>query len=647
MKKKRLWISTLLVCFSLSVMGCSKVEKDIPELMEPVGIVIDTVEVQRGNLEDVTLLNGTVVPHVEALCFTEDGILEEMCVKVGDVVSKGQVLAVISQETLEEEIHQLEQEIQDIVKRGEFADRQTEAEIRAEKLELELIWENGELHQWKSGNGLIDYNIRYFENESRALKFQQTKELRELELSEKRKRLSQLKAKVGNQKILAPFTGQVVYAGEYEQGSKVKGFETVICLADETRLKVVSEFIAENDVKNAEQIFCRIGNREYALEYLPYTTEEYLELVFAGGKVDTRFQVAAGEGEITSGQYAAVFHVADRRENVLYLPNHALYQDGEGTYVYKMAGGQRVKTRIKTGIQTTNHTEIVAGLTEGEEIYVEEVLKTADQNADTVKKNGYTEEKTGSAEVVYLEYKNLAWDNGQDSIREILVRKGQKVKAGEVLAVFDVSEKKSELEALKLQLKRKQEDLLKESEKRKMAIEKAKEYAIYHYKYRELDIENFKIAKQQAQYEQYVYEAEKEIAKLQEQLSKLQDKQKKNQITAPFDGVIDWVAGYNPGDPAVAGSPLIRMYSIEYPVFEAAEVSDGLRYNMEVDVEISFGNKKESYKGRVISTQAILPKDVTQKKLLIQLEESIGDREITGRITYRSTAEEGQNLVIE
>ena len=637
-----------MVCLGLSVSGCGEQEKDIPTLMEPVGVEIDTEEVKRGDLEDLSWYAGTVVPHVESLCFTEDGVMETVYVQVGEFVTKGQVLAKVSQESLEEEIKNLEQQIQDMVKKGEYNDRQTQAQIKAEDLELELMFEKGEAYQWKHGITLLDYNIRYFENEVKKLSFEQSKELRDFELAHMRRQLKQLKAQVGNQKILAPFDGQVVFVADYSKGNRVPGFETVICLADESRLNIVSEFISESDLLSAEEIYCKIGDKEYPLEYIPYTTEEYLKMVLSGKNMETRFQIEAQDGEIASGQYAAVVKVEESKEDVLYIPNHSLYQDGQGKYVYKIEDGERVRSYIHTGLETGIYTEVEEGLAEGDVIYTKELLKTqsANQKTVTLENSEFVREKSGSVQVAYLKTEELAWDTSKDTIAEILVKRGQEVKAGEVLAVFDVPERKSEMESLKLQLKRKQEDFEKSSAEKYKAIEEAKEYAIYHYMYRELEVANLKIEKQQAQYEQYLYEATKEIDKLKEQIKELEKELKENSLVAPFDGVIDWVAFYNPGDPTVAGSPLIRMYSTEYIVFEADESSDGLRFNMDVEVEISYRNKKTTYEGRVISAQAILPDDVTQKKLVIQLNDPINPKEISGNVLYHADIDVLQDVIV-
>ena len=648
MKKNRWWLGTLMVCLGLSVSGCGEQEKDVPPLMEPVGVEIDTEEVKKGDLEDLSWYAGTVVPHVESLCFTEDGVMETVYVHVGDFVTKGQVLAEVSQESLEKEIQNLEQQIRDLVKKGEFSDRQMQAQIRAEDLELELMWEKGEAYQWKHGTTIIDYNIRYFENEAKKLSFEQSKELREFELSHKRSQLKQLKAQMGSQKILAPFDGQVVYVGDYSKGNRVAGFETVICLADERRLNIVSDFISESDLVSAEELYCKIGDKEYPLEYIPYTTEEYLKMVLSGKNMETRFLVEAEAGEIVSGQYAAVIKVEESREDVLYIPSHALYQDGQGKYVYKIEEGERVRNYIQTGLDNGIYTEVAEGLAEGDVIYTKELLKTqsANQNSVTLTRGEFVREKTGSVQVNYLKTEELSWDTSKDTITDIPVKRGQEVKAGEVLAVFDVPEKRSEMESLKLQLKRKQEDFAKSSAEKYKAIEEAKEYAIYHYMYRELEVANLKIEKQQAQYEQYLYEATNEIEKLKEQIKELEKELKENCLVAPFDGVIDWVAFYNPGDPTVTGSSLIRMYSTEYIVFETDESSDGLRYNMDVEVEISYRNKKTVYEGRVIAAQAILPDDVTQKKLVIRLNEAVNPKEISGNISYHADVDVLQDVIV-
>ena len=70
------------------------------------------------------------------------------------------------------------------------------------------------------------------------------------------------------------------------------------------------------------------------------------------------------------GQFAAVFLEQAARQDVLTVPVNALYQDGDGWYVYRMEAGRRVRQTVSVGLVTDTQGEILAGLTEGETVYV-------------------------------------------------------------------------------------------------------------------------------------------------------------------------------------------------------------------------------------------------------------------------------------
>lgn len=67
---------------------------------------------------------------------------------------------------------------------------------------------------------------------------------------------------------------------------------------------------------------------------------------------------------------AAVDIVVDRKEAALLVPSRALRRDREGRYVEELRGGVPVRVPVVTGLSSTQYTEVLEGLEEGQEIVV-------------------------------------------------------------------------------------------------------------------------------------------------------------------------------------------------------------------------------------------------------------------------------------
>ena len=368
MKKYLCHILILMMLAGLT--GCAEEEKNIPELLEPVGVQVDTAIVKKGDMSDVEVYVAEVMPYVEGLYFTESGYVGEVHVAVGDMVSKGQVLVSLDEEKLDEQIAALEKEIANTKTLGELSDQKAAADIKATGIELEMMWKTGEVFQWKSGPSLLDYNIKYVEKQKKELTLEQNRELRQLELQEKQRQLKILKEKKGSNKLIAPFDGRVVYVTEFDVRGSIREYNTIICLADESRLRLVSDYIAESEINRADKVYAHVMDKDYDITYQPYSSEEYVEMVLAGEELQTIFDFDEPDETLESGQYAVLFMHYNCREDALIIPSNALYKDSNGQCVYLIENDQRIRQSVKVGAVSDVSVEILEGLKEGDVVYV-------------------------------------------------------------------------------------------------------------------------------------------------------------------------------------------------------------------------------------------------------------------------------------
>jgi membrane fusion protein (multidrug efflux system) len=76
--------------------------------------------------------------------------------------------------------------------------------------------------------------------------------------------------------------------------------------------------------------------------------------------------------------------VLDTRENALLVPEQALVPQGKDSFVYRLAGGKAVLTKIEMGLRRPGEVEIRSGLSAGDTIIVDGQLRLRDGTPVTV-----------------------------------------------------------------------------------------------------------------------------------------------------------------------------------------------------------------------------------------------------------------------
>lgn len=235
----------------------------------------------------------------------------------------------------------------------------------------------------------------------------------------------------------------------------------------------------------------------------------------------------------------------------------------------------------------------------------------------------YVMTSTGSVSMEFPTPVDLCWETSGTTMKEILVERGQEVKAGDVLMTFEIESDKIKLEEMELQLLRKKEDYTRKKDAQEVELEKARTKAeeienSYSYRVAVLNVE-----KQQIAYERYVYETEKAIAALEEQIAEYKELISNNKLVAPFDGMIGSISYASEGDDVVVGERLISMYRTDEILLKVKNADGKLRYNMDVTIKMPNQTSGKVYAGHVISAPNILPSSVNQDYALIALDEEL------------------------
>ena len=250
--------------------------------------------------------------------------------------------------------------------------------------------------------------------------------------------------------------------------------------------------------------------------------------------------------------------------------------------------------------------------------------EAANYETATVNTGDYQAEATGIASAVYMVEHALSYKSSGAKYKETLVAVGTRVAAGDTLMTFEVQDIQSEKEALDLQLRRKQEDFSAAKEAKQAAInaETAQAASLTSYA---RQISQLKTQKLQAEYDLFVYNTEREIEKLQQQIKDINTRLNDRKLVAPFDGIVSYVFFGTPGDNVTVNKTLVKLYSTDTMLLQVKKGASDLRYNMPITLQYGKGDNAKRFTGRVVAAGNVMPEGLEQTQTLIQLDQEIDD----------------------
>ena len=257
----------------------------------------------------------------------------------------------------------------------------------------------------------------------------------------------------------------------------------------------------------------------------------------------------------------------------------------------------------------------------------------------------YVKSVSVEASLYYPVTAELFCEKDNAYIQEILVKERQKVVKGETLLIYEIKVSDADVQELSLQLTRHQEATEREKEERLSELEQLqKEMEGLFGEKLELALLREKIM--QTEYEEFLYLAAYQSDQYKMQIENLEQEVENNTLTAPFDGVIDWVGNYKSGDQAENGQLLIKMHTEEQYCLAVEDIAGNLRYNMEVTVTAGAQNDKKSYKGKVVTAYNVLKPEVPDGKVLIQLEEEVAPKDLQVGLQCHGEVEKLQDVLL-
>lgn len=357
-----LGVVLILSFFSFLLSGCGNRQEEDPGLLDPVKVKLDTENVKIDTMYNMEVFDASIIPYTEGLSSEHEFEVDDIKVGVGDRVKKGQVLISMERSDYTEAYTDLKEDIDFTEQNNSYSNEQTEGDIKIAQLELTQLRKNGQEK---------DIRRKELEVEELEIQYRYTKELQQLELGDKYNKLSKLEEKLNYPDFIAPYDGTITYLSKIHKGDILQPYDSVIYIADDSRLSIKADYITDRSIENANKMYALIEGKEYDITYVPFTDEEFKYRIFNELPLESNFSLK-DTSSLESGTYACICVISNYLENVLTLPKKAIYTEGPVKYVYKLVDGERVRQEVEVGRSNKLKIQIISGLKEGDEVYVQQ-----------------------------------------------------------------------------------------------------------------------------------------------------------------------------------------------------------------------------------------------------------------------------------
>lgn len=325
-----------------------------PALVASVTAEMDSAFVTRGEISNLYVFPGLVRAETEAARVLQGaGRIEAIYAWPGDAVYEGQVLARLNAAEIEARLEVMEQNLRD--SQTLFSLNQ---QIRA--IEIEIFErdnpENLEEIEWL------------------RLELSHLQRRHDVAVADAREAIDQTRGQLGERNIVAPISGEVVFALDLDTWVNVGDVVMYISNPDAVFVEYVGMRWDIFRVRHAVKFNGYIGDRVYNFERIYITIEEQMYHRRRNLPYHVRFEIVDthGYGLPRMGEPVMMYFYTIWNEDALRAPANAvtiLFFGNQG-FVYRIEDGQRQRVYVTIGSVTDAYIEILEGLYEGDKVFI-------------------------------------------------------------------------------------------------------------------------------------------------------------------------------------------------------------------------------------------------------------------------------------
>lgn len=370
-KYMRILSGFILGVFLTGIAGCSAKEEavPVPELIDPVGVDVDTAVVKKMDLSSINSYQGEVVPDMKGVYFANSGQVGSVKVEIGDRVKKGQLLATLSGS--ETDVKSLREDLASQLDENTELNESAKSKITQMGIELKKIKKQREKakNAKEKGNLKKQQIAKEEEIKTEKLRLKMQKETQNQHIRELKSDIQSAIETTRMNKLYAPVNGEII-TKNLAPGDFVTGGVSVLTIADMEKTKIYTEYIGSSVLEKASGYVATINGKQYTV-----TAEEQeitqLDIEMGNLPTGTYFNFKK-DRHVSVGDSVVLEFYNNAADDALVIPTNAVYKGKGEHYVYRMDGDARKKVTVTTGTVTDAYTQILRGLKEGDVVYVQD-----------------------------------------------------------------------------------------------------------------------------------------------------------------------------------------------------------------------------------------------------------------------------------
>lgn len=370
-KTVSLFLAAGLTAAVMTGCGSEKQTVEVPELIEPVGVDVDTVKVRKMNLSSENSYKGEIIPEIKGLYFTSSGNIDKLLVGEGDKVKKGQLLATLT--SANSGVKKLQKQLEE--KKSMNKDTNYTTQCGIDRMKEELSQLRKEKKKAKQKEQIKGLKMQIAEKEEdislEQLRLRQQKETQALEIKQLKEDIVDAKRQTKESKLYSPVNGEII-STTGGSGYMVQGGATAINVADMDKPRIRTEYIASSILGKASTYMATVNGKQYKVkvEEQKDASAFDIEMGQAQEPSNTWFDFEE-EVHLKVGDSATIDLYNNTAKDALVVPSNAVFKAKNESYVYLMQGNAKKKTPVTIGTVTDAYTQLLTGVKEGDVVYVQ------------------------------------------------------------------------------------------------------------------------------------------------------------------------------------------------------------------------------------------------------------------------------------
>ncbi|MDW7667697.1 MAG: HlyD family efflux transporter periplasmic adaptor subunit [Bacillota bacterium] len=364
----------------------------------------DTALVQKGSIEKYIEETGEIASkNIRGYYGNGTNEIENLYVEIGDSVNEGDLLLEYDNtvdleiEKINKQIEALEATYNEAVSGADFEQINTaKLEIESIKNNLEYGKENLEtIEELYENDAATEKEYKDAKNRVEQLENQlaiaqnqysllvkglsgNVRDRYEAEIEVLALSLKILEENREKYNIFAAFNGIITELDTFQGDMPLAG-KKVLEIQEINNLRAYGDFIVEDAVKIDKGMSVEIYNDDIDLrienlqieKIHPKALSKLSELGIEQKRVTIEVNLPKDQKDLIIGSKITLRIKIDGKENILIVPEEAVYEKNEKTYVEILENGEAKEIEVTTGIENDDYIEILEGLTEGQEVILE------------------------------------------------------------------------------------------------------------------------------------------------------------------------------------------------------------------------------------------------------------------------------------